>query len=288
MQTESEASKPQTKAAKKQSESEAEPSKNVADQLRSTHKLSDEERAEQVRYMAERYRLFERASDSIFKKYDAAILDMKTRFEILDADLEFRFNRNPIHHIETRLKKPRSVFDKLIRYGVPVTLESMEENVLDIAGLRVIVSYINDVYALVKALSVQDDLEIVKVKDYIAHPKPNGYRSLHIIVKTPIYFLDRKQYVPVEIQFRTIAMDFWASLEHTLKYKQTRPLDGIDMYDELKDCSNIIKDVEQRMQILMQAVQTNDVEEAAREKREQISKDSEQVQQASPVEPSGD
>lgn len=236
--------------------------------------------SEQIRAAADRYQIFEHASKSLFKKYEAAILEMKTRFEILDADLEFRFNRNPIHHIETRLKKPRSVFEKLIRYEKPLTLESMEENVLDIAGLRVIASYIDDVYALVKVLSMQDDLEIIKVKDYIANPKPNGYRSLHIIVKIPIYFLDRKQYVPVEIQFRTIAMDFWASLEHTLKYKKNRELEGIDMYDELKNCSDIIKDVEHRMQILMHAVQTNDVEEAARQRRDQLKKQAQQVEQA--------
>ena len=236
--------------------------------------------SEQIRAAADRYQIFEHASKSLFKKYEAAILEMKTRFEILDADLEFRFNRNPIHHIETRLKKPRSVFEKLIRYEKPLTLESMEENVLDIAGLRVIASYIDDVYALVKVLSMQDDLEIIKVKDYIANPKPNGYRSLHIIVKIPIYFLDRKQYVPVEIQFRTIAMDFRASLEHTLKYKKNRELEGIDMYDELKNCSDIIKDVEHRMQILMHAVQTNDVEEAARQRRDQLKKQAQQVEQA--------
>ena len=236
--------------------------------------------SEQIRAAADRYQIFEHASKSLFKKYEAAILEMKTRFEILDADLEFRFNRNPIHHIETRLKKPRSVFEKLIRYEKPLTLESMEENVLDIAGLRVIASYIDDVYALVKVLSMQDDLEIIKVKDYITNPKPNGYRSLHIIVKIPIYFLDRKQYVPVEIQFRTIAMDFWASLEHTLKYKKNRELEGIDMYDELKNCSDIIKDVEHRMQILMHAVQTNDVEEAARQRRDQLKKQAQQVEQA--------
>lgn len=236
--------------------------------------------SEQIRAAADRYQIFEHASKSLFKKYEAAILEMKTRFEILDADLEFRFNRNPIHHIETRLKKPRSVFEKLIRYEKPLTLESMEENVLDIAGLRVIASYIDDVYALVKVLSMQDDLEIIKVKDYIANPKPNGYRSLHIIVKIPIYFLDRKQYVPVEIQFRTIAMDFWASLEHTLKYKKNRELEGIDMYDELKNCSDIIKNVEHRMQILMHAVQTNDVEEAARQRRDQLKKQAQQVEQA--------
>ncbi len=226
--------------------------------------------AQRIAQAAELYSAFERASRSLFKKYDAAIREMKTRFETLDADLEYRFNRNPIHHIETRLKSPESVFEKMQRYDVPITLASMEENILDVAGVRVIVSYIDDVYALVKVLSLQDDLRVVKVKDYIKSPKPNGYRSLHVIVKIPIYFLDRKQYVPVEIQFRTIAMDFWASLEHTLKYKQRAELEGIDMYDELKDCSAIIEDVERRMQILMHAVQTTDVEEAARRRREQL------------------
>ena len=146
--------------------------------------------------------------------------------------------------------------------------------------MRVIVSYIDDVYAMVKVLSMQDDLKIVKVKDYIAHPKPNGYRSLHVIVKVPVYFLDRKQYVPVEIQFRTVAMDFWASLEHTLKYKQDVQLEGIDMCDELKNCSEIIQDVERRMQILMHAVQTTDVEEAARKRREQLEEQEARVAKA--------
>lgn len=233
--------------------------------------------SEEIQQAAEHFRLFKRVSQSVFKKYEAAIAEVKTRFEILDNDLEYRFNRNPIHHIETRLKSPQSVFDKMHRYGVPITLKSMEENILDIAGLRVITSYIDDVYALVKVLSMQDDLKVVKIKDYIAHPKPNGYRSLHVIVKVPVYFLDRKQYVPVEIQFRTIAMDFWASLEHTLKYKQDVKLDGIDMYDELKDCSAIIEDVERRMQILMHAVQTTDVEEAARKRRAQLEEQEAQV-----------
>lgn len=197
--------------------------------------------AEQKQQIVEHFQLFEKASKSLFKKYDAAIKEMKTRFEILDADLEYRFNRNPIHHMESRLKTPKSVFEKLQRYEVPITLQSVEEHILDVAGMRVIVSYIDDVYAMVKVLSMQDDLKIVKVKDYIKNPKPNGYRSLHVIVKVPVYFLDRKQYVPVEIQFRTVAMDFWASLEHTLKYKQDVQLEGIDMFDELKTVLRLLK-----------------------------------------------
>lgn len=238
--------------------------------------------AEQKQQIVEHFQLFGKASKSLFKKYDAAIKEMKTRFEILDADLEYRFNRNPIHHMESRLKTPKSVFEKLQRYEVPITLQSVEEHILDVAGMRVIVSYIDDVYAMVKVLSMQDDLKIVKVKDYIKNPKPNGYRSLHAIVKVPVYFLDRKQYVPVEIQFRTVAMDFWASLEHTLKYKQDVQLEGIDMFDELKNCSEIIEDVERRMQILMHAVQTTDVEEAARKRREQLEEQEARVAKAQP------
>lgn len=238
--------------------------------------------AEQKQQIVEHFQLFEKASKSLFKKYDAAIKEMKTRFEILDADLGYRFNRNPIHHMESRLKTPKSVFEKLQRYEVPITSQSVEEHILDVAGMRVIVSYIDDVYAMVKVLSMQDDLKIVKVKDYIKNPKPNGYRSLHVIVKVPVYFLDRKQYVPVEIQFRTVAMDFWASLEHTLKYKQDVQLEGIDMFDELKNCSEIIEDVERRMQILMHAVQTTDVEEAARKRREQLEEQEARVAKAQP------
>ena len=238
--------------------------------------------AEQKQQIVEHFQLFEKASKSLFKKYDAAIKEMKTRFEILDADLEYRFNRNPIHHMESRLKTPKSVFEKLQRYEVPITLQSVEEHILDVAGMRVIVSYIDDVNAIVKVLSMHEDLKIVKVKDYIKNPKPNGYRSLHVIVKVPVYFLDRKQYVPVEIQFRTVAMDFWASLEHTLKYKQDVQLEGIDMFDELKNCSEIIEDVERRMQILMHAVQTTDVEEAARKRREQLEEQEARVAKAQP------
>ena len=141
--------------------------------------------------------------------------------------------------------------DHLDHYG---TLENIEKYIMDIAGIRVICSYISDVYNLFDLLQRQDDLEIVTVKDYIANPKPNGYRSLHVIVRIPVYFLDSKQMVPVEIQLRTVAMDFWASLEHDLKYKAKREIEGIDSYGELKDCSRIIEDVEARMQILARAL----------------------------------
>lgn len=207
---------------------------------------------------AEIYSEWEDAGRAIFRKYHAAIQEMRTRFRILDDDLELRLNRNPIHNIESRLKKPQSAFEKLERYGKPLTLQSLQENIMDIAGVRVICSYVDDVYKLVHMLKAQDDLEVVRVKDYIAHPKPNGYRSLHVIVKVPVYFMDEKDLVPVEVQFRTIAMDFWASLEHSLKYKSTREYPDMDVFGELKECADTIEDVELRMQRVRNAIENYD------------------------------
>ena len=191
-------------------------------------------------------------------RYEAALREMVVRFEILDQDLNLKKKRNPIHHIESRVKDPMSILEKLDRYGKERTIENIERYIMDIAGVRVICSYIQDVYNLYDLLQQQDDLEVVTVKDYIANPKPNGYRSFHVIVKIPVYFLDTKALVPVEVQLRTIAMDFWASLEHDLKYKALREIQGVDAYDELKDCSRIIKDVEERMQILSRALELDD------------------------------
>lgn len=197
----------------------------------------------------------ETVATSMFVRYRAAIQEMQTRFEILDADLESQMKRNPIHHIESRIKRPSSIYAKLQRYGVPLTVESMEEHIYDVAGIRVICPYTDDVYRLIEMVSRQDDLKVVKVKDYIDSPKPNGYRSIHVIVKVPVNFTEGKELIPVEVQFRTISMDFWASLEHDLRYKAATKIDGIDMADELKDCADIIQDVENRMQILMRAME---------------------------------
>ena len=202
-----------------------------------------------------RLRDAEAKTREIIQKYQAAMREMKVRFEILDQDLNLKKHRNPIHHIESRIKKPASIFEKLGRYGKEPTLENMERYIMDIAGVRVICSYIHDVYNLLELLQKQDDLTIVTVKDYIASPKTNGYRSLHVIVRIPVYFLDKKEFIPVEVQLRTIAMDFWASLEHDLKYKAVRQVEGIDSYAELKDCSKIIEDVEARMQILARGLE---------------------------------
>lgn len=209
--------------------------------------------------------LLRRMSDKLMEittRYQAALREMVVRLEIIDEDLNLKKKRNPIHHIESRMKDPMSILEKLDRYGKERTIENILEYIMDIAGVRVICSYIQDAYNLYDMLSRQDDLEIVNVKDYIESPKPNGYRSLHVIVKIPVYFLDTKEYVPVEIQIRTIAMDFWASLEHDLKYKAIQEIHGIDANAELKECSDIIKHVEERMQILARALEVEEAGEA--------------------------
>lgn len=199
--------------------------------------------------------VLEFAAQDILQKYHAAMRQMETRLETLDQDLKLRQSRNPIHHIESRMKSVSSIFEKLGRYGKSATLDSMERYIMDIAGLRVIVSYVQDVYDILHYLEHQDDLEVVTVKDYIANPKPNGYRSLHMIVRIPVYFLSGRQSVPVEIQIRTIAMDFWASLEHDLKYKAVHEISGVNVSEELLRCSQIIKEAEDRMQVLARALE---------------------------------
>lgn len=200
--------------------------------------------------------VLEYAAQDILTKYHAAMRQMEVRLEALDQDLRLRQRHNPIHHIESRMKSIPSIFEKLERYKQSTTLESMEKHIMDIAGLRVIVSYVQDVYDILHYLQLQDDLTVVTVKDYIASPKPNGYRSLHMIVRIPVYFMDKKEEIPVEIQIRTIAMDFWASLEHDLKYKAVRNVEAVeDVGAELKECSQIIEEAENRMQVLAAALE---------------------------------
>ena len=203
---------------------------------------------------------------AILQRYEAAMREMVVRFEILDRDLSLRRNRNPIHHIESRIKSPMSIYDKLLRYGKEPTIGNLEEYLMDVAGVRVICSYKNDVKSLMGLLRRQDDLEIVRVKNYIENPKPNGYRSLHVIVRIPVYFMDSKEMVPVEVQIRTIAMDYWASLEHDLKYKAIAETKGIDVADELLKCAKTIEEIEERMQVLANALDMGAKNSAKRHK----------------------
>ena len=205
----------------------------------------------------DRYEEFTSEMHSILQKYEAAMREMVVRFEILDRDLSLRRNRSPIHHIESRIKSPISIYDKLIRYGKEPTISNLQEYLMDVAGVRVICSYVNDVKSLMGLLRRQDDLEIVRIKNYIEHPKPNGYRSLHAIVRIPVYFMDSKEMVPVEVQIRTIAMDYWASLEHDLRYKAVADLKKLDIASELKSIANTIEIIEKRMQILANALDSS-------------------------------
>lgn len=151
--------------------------------------------------------------------YSCAMREICTKLENLRHEFELNRARNPIQHITHRLKSPKSIGGKMARRGLPLEYEVMRDKVTDIGGVRVICSYIDDIYDIVAMLKKQDDVLVVKEKDYIASPKPNGYRSYHLIVGIPVFFSEETQIIPVEIQMRTIAMDFWASLEHQLRYK---------------------------------------------------------------------
>ena len=182
--------------------------------------------------------------------YRCAMMEVSTKFNVLDEELSLQYDRNPIEAIKTRLKSPDSIMDKLSRRGLPFSAESIEQNLNDIAGVRVICAYISDIYMLRDALLRQDDIVLVQEKDYIKNPKTNGYRSLHLIVETPIFLHDQKKQMRVEVQFRTMAMDWWASVEHKLRYK--KPAAPEEVNSELKECAEISADLDKRLEKLRQ------------------------------------
>ena len=179
--------------------------------------------------------------------YNAAIREVRAKLETLDEEFHVRYNYNPIHHIESRLKTPQSIVEKLKRKGYEVSIESMRKNLTDVAGIRVICNYIDDIYTIAELLLRQDDITLIRKRDYIAKPKENGYRSLHLVIEVPIFLSDRKELVPVEIQIRTIAMDCWASLEHQLMYKSAKSLPDY-LRVQLKECADSIADIDLKMQ----------------------------------------
>ena len=187
--------------------------------------------------------------NELMMRYNAAIREVRTKFEVLNDEFSFRNSRNPIESITSRIKKPVSIAEKLRRMGCPLTLESVSENLNDIAGIRVICSFIDDIYMVAELLARQDDITVVRVKDYIQKPKENGYRSFHMIVEVPVFFSNEKNDVRVEVQLRTIAMDFWATLEHGIKYKK-EIADSAAIVAELKDCAEQVYALDTRMQSL--------------------------------------
>lgn len=178
--------------------------------------------------------------------YNCAMREVETKFRVLDEEFSLLNDRNPISSIKTRLKSVPSIVEKLERRGWEVSLTTIEREINDIAGVRVICSFTQDVYKLADALLAQDDITLIAYKDYIKHPKPNGYRSLHLIVEVPIFLEKQKRKMKVEIQLRTIAMDCWASLEHQLRYKKGKNLPEMTE-QELLTCAKLSIELDERM-----------------------------------------
>ncbi len=183
--------------------------------------------------------------------YECAIMETKTKLEVFNAEFRLQHDRNPIESICSRLKSPESIAEKLARKGFPVSLESIERNLFDVAGVRVVCALPEDAYSLAQSLTAQDDVELISRRDYIAEPKQSGYRSLHIIVEIPIFLEREKRPMKVEVQLRSIAQNFWASLDHQLQYKKNLdPREEAAIVSELKELSDAAAELDERMQVL--------------------------------------
>ena len=181
--------------------------------------------------------------------YRCAMMEIETKFNVLNEELSLQYDRNPIESIKSRIKSLESIIDKMERKNTFPTVESIESTLNDIAGIRVICSYTSDIYMLADALLSQDDVFLVEKKDYIKEPKENGYRSLHLIVETPIFLHDRKKMMKVEVQLRTLSMDWWASLEHKIKYKKDIPKEAADDFTvKLKECAQAASVLDEKME----------------------------------------
>ncbi len=192
--------------------------------------------------------------------YKCAMMEVETKFRVLNEELSLEYDRNPIETIKTRLKSVESIGDKLSALKVPITVDSIEQNLNDVAGIRIICGFPSDIYTLANAFLKQDDITLIEKKDYIANPKPNGYRSLHLIVEIPIFLHDEKRKMKVEVQFRTISMDWWASLEHKIRYKKD-VLVSSEIVSELKECAEAAAILDKRMENIQQQIygKTNQV-----------------------------
>jgi len=186
--------------------------------------------------------------------YAAAINEINVRLQTLDQEFSYRNRHNPIHHIKSRVKTLNSIIKKLSDMGVPVSISSAKKNLHDIAGVRVICRYQDDIYRIANLLLQQDDISLILEKNYIENPKPNGYRSLHIVVDVPVYMSQGKLYTTVEIQIRTVAMDFWATLEHGIRYKATEEVPQ-SIVDQLRECADVITETDAKMQDIFKALQ---------------------------------
>lgn len=209
----------------------------------------DEIKANQAKKFFQQY-------NKLMAYYRCAMMEFETKFNVLNEEFSLQYDRNPISDIKTRLKNPMSIKDKLDRKNLPVTIENIENNLNDIAGVRVVCAFPDDVYMLAESLLKQDDIKLIAKKDYIKNPKQNGYRSLHLIVSVPIFLARTKRIMKVEIQLRTISMDSWATLEHQLKYK--KDIEFTDkMENELFYCAKLSAELDERMNSLRNLIQVN-------------------------------
>ena len=220
--------------------------KDLAEMVRSQFSEKD------MKELADRYT---KPYRELMAYYRCAMMEVKTKFNVLNEELSLQYDHNPIETIKTRLKTPESILEKCKRRKIAVSVESIEENIFDIAGVRVICTFPSDIYRMADALIKQDDIRLINRKDYIKEPKSNGYRSLHLIVEIPIFLHDEKKLMKVEVQFRTISMDWWASLEHKIRYKKDYTLTD-ETIQELKICAEISAGLDRRMEQIYKSVET--------------------------------
>ena len=193
----------------------------------------------------------------LMMKYDCALSQVRTKLDVLNKELALSNKRNPIEVIKMRIKTPVSIYNKLSSRGVDFSLNNINENLSDIAGIRVICSFVDDIYMLADCLAKQDDIKVIQKKDYISKPKDSGYRSLHLIIQITIFLTKEKEFMKVEVQFRTIAMDFWASLEHKMKYK--KDIQNAEVISEdLKFSADLINQIDMRMQQIREKIDASD------------------------------
>lgn len=204
--------------------------------------------------------------DLLMSYYKCAIMEIETKFKVLNQEYSLQYDKNPIESIKTRVKSYDSLLRKIRNKNIPLTLDSIEKNITDIAGVRVICSFPDDIYEIAESFLNQDDITLVEKKDYIKNPKPSGYRSLHLIVQVPIFLQNTKKLVTVEVQLRTIAMDFWASLEHKMRYKKNISPDQVKfLQEELSDCARQSAALDERMQNIRNVIIQNSPEEDCEE-----------------------
>lgn len=196
---------------------------------------------------------FKRDFTRFILAYKFAIDEVSTKINILKEEFQFIHEYNPIEHISTRVKSLDSIYKKAIKKNITPSIESLKKNIKDIAGIRITCSFVSDIYRLSEMIQAQQDIEVIEVKDYIKNPKPNGYQSLHLIIEIPIFMSDRVEHVPVEMQIRTIAMDFWASLEHKIYYKYNKSIPK-HLSDELKEAAKKAAELDRKMERLNEEI----------------------------------